>query len=76
MKDNGIGIDEKYHQKVFELLQWLHSKEQYSGNGIGLSITKKIVESLGGEIYLQSKVGEGSIFIVEPNQLIKDKVTT
>lgn len=62
VKDNGIGIDEKYHNKIFELFQRLHNREQYSGNGIGLSITKKIIESLGGKIQVQSKVGEGAMF--------------
>jgi PAS domain S-box-containing protein len=72
VKDNGIGIDEKYHQKVFELFQRLHSKEQYSGNGIGLSITKKIVESLGGKIHLHSEVGQGSTFVIQFNCPVKN----
>ena len=62
--DNGIGIDEKYHDRIFELFQRLHSREQYSGNGIGLSITKKIVESLGGSIRVESCAGKGTSFIV------------
>ena len=69
--DTGIGIEEKYHGKIFELFQRLHSKEQYSGTGIGLSITKKLLESIGGEINLESKVGVGTTFAVKlPKQLI------
>lgn len=70
VKDNGIGIEEKYYQKIFELFQRLHAKEQYSGTGIGLAITKKIIESFGGEISIKSKVGKGSTFTIKiPKQI-------
>jgi signal transduction histidine kinase len=60
--DNGIGFEEKYTSKIFELFQRLHSKDRYSGTGIGLALCKKIVESLHGYITAESKPGKGSVF--------------
>lgn len=68
VQDNGIGIHPTYHQKIFEIFQRLHSREKYTGTGIGLAIVKKIVESMGGKIYVESQEGEGSLFILEFNQ--------
>lgn len=62
VKDNGFGIDEKFHDKIFIIFQRLHNRKQYDGTGIGLSIAKRSVEFLGGEIWLESTVGEGSTF--------------
>jgi len=63
VKDNGIGIEEKYYSRVFNIFERLHPQTQYGGGtGAGLAICKKIVESLRGKIWVQSKVGEGSIF--------------
>lgn len=62
IQDNGIGIDPKFHDKIFVIFKRLHNKETYEGNGIGLAITKKHVESWGGKIKLTSKLGEGSSF--------------
>ena len=62
IKDNGIGIDEKFYEKIFIIFQRLHNRNQHDGTGIGLSIAKRSVEFLGGDIWLESKVGEGSTF--------------
>ena len=62
IQDNGIGIEEEFHDKIFEIFQRLHNKEDYSGTGIGLAIVKKIIEGQGGKIYLESAKGKGSVF--------------
>lgn len=62
IEDNGIGFDQQYEYKIFELFQRLHSRNQYEGTGIGLAICKKIVTSHGGYISAQSYPGIGSVF--------------
>ena len=62
VKDNGIGINPDYYEQVFQIFRRLHTRDEYEGTGIGLAITKRIIERHDGNIWLESKPGEGSIF--------------
>jgi len=64
VKDNGIGFEEKYLEKIFAVFQRLHNRQEYEGTGIGLAVCRRIVDRHGGTITARSKPGEGATFIV------------
>ena len=81
VKDNGQGIDEKYHDLVFHMFQTLHARDDVESTGIGLTIVKKIIEMYGGKIWIESELGKGSTFYftiheekeaIDPNMFIRE----
>ena len=63
VKDDGPGIDPQYHDKIFVIFQTLQSKDDNESTGVGLSIVKKIIKEAGGDIRVESNIGEGASFI-------------
>ena len=75
--DNGIGIDEKYRQRIFDIFQRLHSREEYDGTGIGLSITKRVIERHSGKICVHdSELGGTCFTFTIPENAANDNQST
>jgi light-regulated signal transduction histidine kinase (bacteriophytochrome) len=65
VRDNGIGFDMRFYDKIFEIFQRLHRAEEYPGTGIGLAMVHKAMERIGGRVWAESQLGAGAVFNLE-----------
>ena len=65
VRDNGMGFDMKFHDRIFNIFQRLHRSEDYPGTGVGLAIVRKAMERMGGRAWAESATGEGATFYLE-----------
>ena len=73
ISDNGIGIDSQYHEHIFHIFKRLHTEKEYEGTGIGLAIVRRAVKRLGGELRIESAVGQGTTFVISlPAAVVED----
>jgi two-component system sensor kinase FixL len=68
VSDDGPGIDKKYHETIFKIFQTLEARDSRESTGVGLSVVKKIVESNGGKVWVESGIGRGSTFYFTVNK--------
>jgi signal transduction histidine kinase len=65
VRDNGVGFDMKFHDRIFEVFQRLHRAEDYPGTGIGLALVRKAMDRMGGKVWAESQLGQGAKFYLE-----------
>ena len=65
VRDNGVGFDMKYHDRVFAIFQRLHRAEDFAGTGVGLALVAKAVQRMGGRVWAESAPGAGATFYLE-----------